>query len=347
MATSFKVSAIIIVLLIIGVAIFITIKKTPPPATPETPENISENGQPTSQPVSPSEPGSPETPAQTQATTQSSIKNPSRAVFAIKDKAMGLENIKSILITFNSISLHSPQKGWITLSNTPKTFDLIALKTSGKLEPMLDTTIEADTYTQMRLAVGAVVVIKEGIARTAKVPSGEIKIPFTFTTEKNKTSAVVIDIRADSSLHSAHDDTIIFAPVLHINTRTQVKSTQQIGKYIDILGGASEFDASFGMDEDGATKINYTLDPSAVIQFAKNVFVIIPKNILDIPAFALAIPAEQAIDTALEGKYISSVISVHATLKNNIFAWRVKGLQNGKTTFVYIQGSTGTVIAVE
>jgi len=51
-----------------------------------------------------------------------------RVVFAVTDAAAGLENIDGIIVTTKEVRVQSAAKGWVTVSEETKSFDLLKLK---------------------------------------------------------------------------------------------------------------------------------------------------------------------------------------------------------------------------
>ena len=72
----------------------------------------------------------------------------------LKDQPIDIDNAEKILVTISEISVQKEEEGFFTLwedSANPRTYDLLLLRI--KEEKILDITLKAGTYTQIRLVV--------------------------------------------------------------------------------------------------------------------------------------------------------------------------------------------------
>src|SRR3989338_8312075 len=76
-----------------------------------------------------------------------------RVVFSVTDAAVSLDGLEAILLSVTEVRVHSATKGWITVSEENKQFDLLALKSSGSLALLADAHIDSGVYDQIRLSV--------------------------------------------------------------------------------------------------------------------------------------------------------------------------------------------------
>ena len=178
---------------------------------------------------------------------------------------------------------------------------------------------------------------------TAKLPSGEMRINTKLVVDELGSSAVIFDFIADKSLHTTGSGEYIFAPVIDLTTFNRV-SIQKFPNKVDFIGGTSDFSAEVGMDENGDTKTNGGINETSVLQIAKNKIVVIPADIL---SSKLIISAESAIDSAINAKYIDTLLSVKAEVRDGKTMWRVLGLKGAKLVKVYVNASTGEISAIE
>lgn len=210
--------------------------------------------------------------------------NSGRIVFGITDKAVGLDEFKSIFMTIGSVRIHHPSKGWITISQTPRTFDLLKLRATSRNELLADMNIGADTYDAIRLVIDNILITKSGgSVIQAKVPSGELKINSNVKVIKGKVSSILLDFLADKSLHTTGDGKIIFAPVVTVETKseTTIQTADvegSLNKKVDLLGGTTNFTATVGMNENGEVKVDTIIDPLSTIEIVGDAIKVTPKK---------------------------------------------------------------------
>src|SRR3990167_2340742 len=116
-----------------------------------------------------------------------------RVVFAITDAAANMSAVTSIMVTVDSVRVHSAEEGWITVSSEQKTYDLLQLKAEGDQVLLADVMLETGTYQQVRLDISDVIVVDNTGRHEAKLPSGELKIVGEVVVKANSTSTVVFD----------------------------------------------------------------------------------------------------------------------------------------------------------
>ncbi|TSC72542.1 MAG: hypothetical protein G01um101470_307 [Parcubacteria group bacterium Gr01-1014_70] len=326
-------------------AFYITTRIQPLPKN--QPQGDAEQPSPQTAPANKNQPSTSPGSAKTPGTAPKSTTQieGARLVVAIKDDTVPLKDVSSILLSVTGISIHEPKKGWVVVSNELRTYDLLRLKQESRLELMFDINTQEGAYNQLRLTVGSVIVMKGGVAYTAKLPSGIIHIPFSLPVKNKQTSAITLDFIADKSLHTTGANEFIFAPVLTVNTFSEIDTVQQMGTKIEIFGGYPRFAGSFGMDENGDIKSNSNgIDSLSRIEIARNVFVLIPRSM---ERSRLQITPESAIDTAIAKAYITQARSVHAVMLGDNPAWEVLGVTTGRTVHVYIDGVSGGLVKVE
>ncbi len=265
------------------------------------------------------------------------------AVFVIKDAAVSLDSIASIMLTVKEVSISGP-KGWKTISKTAKQYDLLKLYASGAAELLAEANLDSGTYNQIRLMIDkATVTPKNGVAQDAKLPSGDLKIIGPIVVEKGKTSGITLDFVAAKSLHTTGKGEYIFAPVIQAETKTSV-FVQRIGNKIELIGGEQKFAATLGMDEGGGLKVGFEFEKGAVLELVGNVIKIVPRSE---SAASAKVTAETALDSAIKGGYVTSAISIKLTTKNNIQVWRVIGVKDLGVAIIYIDASTGAFVGAE
>src|SRR5690242_6621947 len=116
-----------------------------------------------------------------------------RAVFTVTDAATAMTGVTSVKLTVDSLEAHSATQGWVTVSSTPKTYDLLQLKATNSAELLADANLTADTYDQVRLMISKVEVTANGKTQTATLPSGSLKIVGNLTVASGQTASAALD----------------------------------------------------------------------------------------------------------------------------------------------------------
>jgi hypothetical protein len=200
-----------------------------------------------------------------------------RAVFTITDKAVNMSAVTSINVTVDSVQVHSATKGWITVSSTPKTYNLLQLNATGIQLLLADAQLEPGNYEQVRLEISKVVVSDAQGQHEAKLPSGNLKIVGGFEVKTNSTSVVIFDFDADKSLHVTGNGKYILAPVVHLQTKENAEVEVNERNEVQIRRGDLKTDVKVGMDENGSVAVgfkipadaNLTIDVNGVIKVNK------------------------------------------------------------------------------
>ncbi len=183
-----------------------------------------------------------------------------RVVFTLTDNAANISSITSVKVTVDSVMAHSNTEGWITVSSTPKTYDLLELKNSNNNVVLADVMLNAGSYDQVRLDISKVVVTDASGYNEAKLPSGEFKVVGNFKVDANSTTAVTFDFLLDKSLHMTGDGLYILAPVVRVMSKGDVEITSKGENEVEIRGGRSDEDKEVGMDERGNVGVGIKID---------------------------------------------------------------------------------------
>ena len=176
-------------------------------------------------------------------------------LFTITDKAANMSSVTSINITIDSIQVHSAMKGWVTVSSTPKTYDLLQLKANGIQSLLADVQLENGSYEQVRLEISKIIVTDASGEHEAKLPSGDLKIVGGFEVKANATSVVIFDFVADESLHITGNGEYILAPVVHLQTKENAEVEVNERGEVGIRRGDLKTDVEVGMDENGTVSV--------------------------------------------------------------------------------------------
>ena len=174
-----------------------------------------------------------------------------QVVYTLSDVAPDMGAVQRIDITVDSVIMHSSGSNWTTVSSTPKTYDLIALKASGAQSLLADANLAPGTYDQMRLGISSVMVTDSNGTHSAKLPSGILAIKGQFSVIANSTTLINLDFLADKSLHVTGNGQYILAPVIHLVEKNNAKVDS--GNRMDVIvrGGRMHTDIEVGMDENG------------------------------------------------------------------------------------------------
>lgn len=175
----------------------------------------------------------------------------SRAVFTIADKAADMGSVTAIRVTVDQVQVHSAAEGWVTVSSTPRTYDLLQLKASGAQMLLADANLSSGTYGQARLLISNVVITDASGPHEAKLPSGELKIIQDFELKANSTSAIKFDFAADRSLHLTGRGEYVLAPVVRFEHKEDADVEEKDNDEVEVRSGRVRVDAEFGMDENG------------------------------------------------------------------------------------------------
>lgn len=182
-----------------------------------------------------------------------------RAVFTVTDAAADMTGVSSIMLTVDKLEAHDATEGWVTVSTTPKTYDLIKLKATDSAELLADAKLAAGTYDQIRLDISKVELTVNGKTQTAKLPSSSLKLVGNLTVTAGETTTVALDFMADKSLHLTGSGTYILTPVVRLLIKNAAGVKIDSDEKVEVKDGATETDETEGMDEKGEVKAGFEL----------------------------------------------------------------------------------------
>ncbi len=196
-----------------------------------------------------------------------------RAVFGVTDAAADMGAVSSVQMRVESVQVHSASQGWVTVSSTPKTVDLLELKAQGATELIADAQLKADTYNQMRMAVSSVTVVDAEGSHQAKMPSNEVKFVGDLVVKANSTSSATFDFIADESLHLAGkaegqaqaEAKYVMAPVIQFESRSDAQVNVQSNSRMQVSGGSVTTNVKVGMDIKGNVGAGLSIPANAVV----------------------------------------------------------------------------------
>src|SRR3989338_694466 len=192
-----------------------------------------------------------------------------RVVFSITDAAANMSAVTSVMVTVDSVRVHSAAEGWITVSSEPQTFDLLKLKAEGSQELLADVTLEEGTYQQLRLDISKVVVADAEGEHEAKLPSGELKIVGDLEVKADSTSTATFDFIADESLHVTGNGEYILAPVVQLETKTDAEVEVKADQKVEIKAGKVKASVKVGMDAEGNVGVGLGIPAKAKLSLGQ------------------------------------------------------------------------------
>lgn len=192
-----------------------------------------------------------------------------RAVFTITDAAANMSAVTSLMVTVDSVKVHSAAEGWVNVSNEQKTFDLLKLKAEASQALLADVQLKEGTYQQVRLDISKVVVVDAQGEHEAKLPSGELKIVGDLVVTANATSTATFDFIADESLHLTGNGEYILAPVVQLETKENAEVEVKADKKVEVKGGRVKTSVKVGMDADGNVGVGLGIPAKAKLSIAQ------------------------------------------------------------------------------
>ncbi len=269
-----------------------------------------------------------------------------RVVFSVTDATTAINNVSEVSLTVDKVEAESTTQGWVTVSEVPKKYNLLALHTSSMIQVLADAKLDVGKYNQVRLHVSDVTVLeKNGSSKKAKLPSSQLKIVGGFTVQGGTTSSVLFDFLADQSLHVTGKGEYIFAPVVKLTTKSNAQVGIDSADTVSIDGGVTETTVSAGMDIDGSVNANFVLDGKADLELTGALIRVKTKG--EKSDAGLKITAEKAADLAVEAGHLDVAVSVQLTMFGTKKVWRVSGLKGLLPASANVDATTGVVAAVQ
>jgi hypothetical protein len=130
-----------------------------------------------------------------------------------------IDDADEIWVTLSEISIQREDKSFLTVWSGDKTYDLLKLRNTE--EKILDITLEAGTYTQIRLVVTAGQIVISSESHEMKVPSSEVKIPLVFNITADGETDILLDFEAEHSIHvvnAGQSEQYILRPVIRVES---------------------------------------------------------------------------------------------------------------------------------
>ncbi len=261
-----------------------------------------------------------------------------RAVFAVTDDPTALNGVSTVKITIDKVEVQSAGSGWITLSDTPKEFDLMALKSAGAAEIVADADLNAATYNKIRLNIGKVVVATETKGDVeAKLPSDQMDFMVNVPVTAGETSTALIDFMLDDSLHAASNNQFILTPVVKLDVKTN--ATLSAGNKFDMNSGTTESSTTVGMDLGGFLKSDFMV--TAKLDLIGET---VHATTVDLAEAGVKINAAKALEVAKRDGKLETAASVQLTNQNGQKIWVVNGTSASVNTNIWVDSTSGKLV---
>jgi hypothetical protein len=184
---------------------------------------------------------------------------------SVTDAAADMGSVSEVAMTIDKAYVHSQSRGWVAVLQDPQTFKLLSLNASGQAQLLAQAQVPADTYDQIWLHMSKVTVTDSGSAKTAVLPSGDIKVNTAMHVSSGQASEAAVDVMANQSLHKTSQGEFVFAPVLTVESRNNADVSVGQDSAVSVSGGTVESNISAGMDVSGEVKNDFKLPSDAVL----------------------------------------------------------------------------------
>jgi hypothetical protein len=145
--------------------------------------------------------------------------------------APAADNFSAVNITFSKVTVNQSSDenvagGWITLSDTPQTIDLLTLN-NGTLQKLGVQNLSAGQYNQIRFYVTSAQVVLSGETIDITLPSNMFRTVGSFTISNGVTTNLVVDFNVAKSINKngEKDYSLALKPTTRL---TKVETTGSI-----------------------------------------------------------------------------------------------------------------------
>jgi len=111
-------------------------------------------------------------------------------------------------------SAETDTAGWITVMNETQSVDLLQFVNVSKV--LGEKTLDAGTYTQIRLKIDSGTITVDGTDYSLTVPSGVLKLNRGFVLVPNETRMLTLDFNVEKSVVSTGSDKYMLKPVIAV-----------------------------------------------------------------------------------------------------------------------------------
>lgn len=139
--------------------------------------------------------------------------NPGTTLFSISDSPT-VSTIDSLNITVNSAMVQSTSGKWYTIIDTPKSYNLVALRNISQI--LAGANLSAGSYDQLVLSLANVSAVVNNQSVNVFLPNSDLKIIGTFniSPSSNSTSWVNLDVNLEKSLFITPNGGVVLLPVI-------------------------------------------------------------------------------------------------------------------------------------
>ncbi|MFH1506278.1 MAG: DUF4382 domain-containing protein [archaeon] len=170
--------------------------------------------------------------------------------FAISDPGF-MEGITSVEITVTGISVKDSDGEWTTITTEPSTYDLVELDVAQAIELIEETEIIEGTYTEIRLEIGQVKVMKNNEEQDAVLPSNRLMIKSQFTVKAGEPTLLEFQFLGGESLHETGEGKMIMTPVMNMHRYENAEVEMGEQNRIRVTTQARKQTEQFGMNLEG------------------------------------------------------------------------------------------------
>jgi hypothetical protein len=179
----------------------------------------------------------------------------------VTDATADITNVNEVNLEIKGVSLHSATDGWVTVSSNNETYGLMSLKTNNVTKLHSKESVKAGTYDKVRVTLGSVTVkTKTHGDEKGYVPSDQITLTTTLKAEEGKANYLLLDFKADESLHTTTDNKYVFAPVVRVEARSNASVTVTSDETLTVTSGSVDSNNTFGVNLSGVAMPNFKLD---------------------------------------------------------------------------------------
>ncbi len=176
------------------------------------------------------------------------------------DATADIKNVNEVNLEIEKVEVYSESRGWVTVSEQSKTYNLLALKSANRAEFYAKGELDAGDYTRVRITLGDTVVKTKTKGDVKAFPAGRhivMNLPISVAAEQ--ATSVLLDVFADKSLHTTSDSKWVFAPVIMAESRSNTQVNVSGDNTYTSAGGKMDASANVGMDLAGASRMNFSL----------------------------------------------------------------------------------------
>ncbi len=182
-------------------------------------------------------------------------------VVGVTDMTADISGVSDIQLQITKVEVHNQAQGWVEVSSRNRTYNLLDLKNTGRVELYAHTNMDIGAYDRVRITLGDVkVVTKSGQTVDVTIPGKQLVLNGNINVKAEEDAHLKLDFLADQSLHTATDNRFVFAPVVEMETRSNATINIENNNSIKVSGGNVDSMSRVGMDLDGTSKNNFKVN---------------------------------------------------------------------------------------